>query len=126
MADDPSAEAKSMEARVTKLGEAIGERVQAATATSAAVAGHAQELVRDAGAAAATAADQANRVLAEAGEAAQQAWAKAEGAAADVVDAGRRAHGSVSRKIQENPLMAILIGCALGYVAGRWLHGRER
>ena len=94
-----------MEARVTKRGEAIGERVQAATASAA---------------------DQANRVLAEAGEAAQHAWAKAEGAAADVVDAGRRAHGSVSRKIQENPLMAILVGCALGYVAGRWFHGRER
>jgi hypothetical protein len=45
---------------------------------------------------------------------------------ADVVDAGHHVHRSVSRHIHENPLMAILIGGVLGYVAGWWLHGSGR
>ena len=36
---------------MTKAGEAIGERVQSATAATAAVAGHAQKIVQDAAAA---------------------------------------------------------------------------
>jgi ElaB/YqjD/DUF883 family membrane-anchored ribosome-binding protein len=95
----------SFEARVTKAGEAIGERVQSATAATAAAAGQAK--------------------LGDAGEAAQQAWSQAGGVAEDVVDAGRRATNSVSRQIGENPLLAVLVGCALGYVAGWWIHGRR-
>jgi hypothetical protein len=108
----------------TKAREAIGERVQSATAATAAAAGHAPEkFVRNAAAAAAAAADRAKTTLGDAGEAAQQAWSQASAVAEDVVDAGRRATGSVSQQIQKNPLMAVLIGVVLGYVAGWWFHG---
>ena len=70
------------EARVTKTPEAISERVQSATAATAAVG-------------------RAEKVLDDAGEATQQAWSEADGA--------------------ENPF----IGCAIGYVAGWWIHGRR-
>jgi ElaB/YqjD/DUF883 family membrane-anchored ribosome-binding protein len=98
---------RSFEARVTKAGEAIGERVHSATAASAAVAGRAKG------------------VLDDAGEVAQQAWSQAGGVAEDVVDAGRRATTSASRQIVENPFLAVLVGCALGYVAGWWVRGRR-
>jgi ElaB/YqjD/DUF883 family membrane-anchored ribosome-binding protein len=97
----------SLEARVTKAREAIGERVQNATAATAAAAG------------------QAKKVLDDAGEATQQAWSQAGAVAEDVVDAGHRATRFVSRQIGENPLIAVLVGCALGYVAGWWIHGRR-
>jgi ElaB/YqjD/DUF883 family membrane-anchored ribosome-binding protein len=86
----------TLEARVTKVGKAIGERVQSATAATAAAAGQAQEVLDDAG-------------------------EVAEG----VVDAGRRATRSVSRQIEENPLITVLVGCALGHLAGWWIHGRR-
>jgi hypothetical protein len=95
----------SLEARVTKAGEAIGERVQSATAATAAAAGQAEKLVQDATASASAAAGQAKKVLDDAGEAAQQAWSQAGAVAEGVVDAGRRATGSVSRQIGENPLV---------------------
>lgn len=43
--------------------------------------------------------------------------------AENVVDAGCRTTRSVSRQIHENPLMAVLVGAVLGYVAGWWFHG---
>jgi hypothetical protein len=46
MNDTTSNNAISMEARVTKVGEAISEGVQSATAATAAVAGHAQKIVQ--------------------------------------------------------------------------------
>ena len=107
MNETSSDDARSMEARVTKAGEAIGERVQSASAATAAAAGQAQ------------------KVLGDAGEAAQQAWSQAGGVAEDVVDAGRRVTSSVSRQIGENPVISVLVGCALGYVAGWWIHGRR-
>jgi hypothetical protein len=113
----------SLEARVTKAGEAIGESVQSATAATATAAGQAQKIVEDATAAAA---GQAKKVLSDAGEAAQQAWSQAGGVAEDVVDAGRRATRSVSRQIDEKPLTAVLIGFTLGYLASLWIHGRGR
>ena len=112
----------SLQARVTKAGEAIGERVQTATAAAAATAGQAQEIVADATAAAA---GRAKKALDDAGKAAQQTWSQAGAVAEDVVDAGRRATSSVSRQVGENPLIAVLVGCALGYVAGWWIHGRR-
>ena len=115
----------SLEARVTKAGEAIGERVQSATDATAAAAGQAQKIVQDAAAAATAAAGQAKKALGEAGEATQRAWSQAGGVAEDVVDAGRSAIRSVSRQIGENPLIAVLVGCALGYIAGWWIHGRQ-
>jgi hypothetical protein len=54
------------------------------------------------------------------------ATAAAAGVADDVIDAGRRASQSVSRQIDEKPLMAVLVGVALGYVASLWIHGRGR
>jgi hypothetical protein len=126
MSDTSSNNARGMEASVTKAGEAIVERVQSATVGTAAAAGQAQQIVQDAAAATAAAASQAKRVLSDAGEAAQQAWSQAGGVAEDVVDAGRRATRSVSRQIDEKPLMAVLVGFALGYVASLWIHGRGR
>lgn len=67
-------------------------------------------------------ADQAKKVLGEAGVTAQQACSQA---GEEVVEE-RRAHRPVSRQIHENPVMAILIGCVLGYVAGWWIHGGGR
>ena len=122
MSDTSSNDATSMEARVTKTGEAIVERVQSATAATAAAAGQAQKMVQDATAATAAAASQARKVLGDAGEAAQQAWSQAGGVAEDVVDAGRRATISVSQQIQERPMMVALIGFALGYLASLWIH----
>jgi ElaB/YqjD/DUF883 family membrane-anchored ribosome-binding protein len=123
MNDTPSSnDAGSMEACVTKAGEAIGERVRSATAATAAVAGHAQKMVQDATAATAAAANQAKTTLGDAGEAAQQAWSQAGAMAEDVVDAGRRASRSVSQQIHGKPLMAVLVGFALGCVAGLWIN----
>jgi ElaB/YqjD/DUF883 family membrane-anchored ribosome-binding protein len=126
MDDTPSDNVRNLEARVTKAGEAIGQRVQSATAATAAVAGHAQKIVEDATAATSAAAGQAKKVLGDAGEAAQEAWSQAGGVAEDVVDAGRRATRSVSRQIGEKPLIAVLVGFALGYVAGLWMKGGRR
>jgi ElaB/YqjD/DUF883 family membrane-anchored ribosome-binding protein len=107
VSDTTSNDAGSMEVRVIKTGEAIGECVQSATAASAAAAGLAKG------------------VLDDAGKAAQQAWSQAGGVAEDVVDAGRRASTSASRQIGENPFIAVLVGCALGYAVGWWIHGRR-
>jgi len=123
MDDTPSDNVRNLEARVTKAGEAIGQRVQSATAATAAVAGHAQKIVEDATAATSAAAGQARKVLGDAGEAAQEAWSQAGGVAEDVADVGRRAARSVSRQIGENPLIAVLVGFGLGYLAGLWIHG---
>src|SRR5512133_2904588 len=76
----------SLEARVTKTGEAIGERVQSATVATAAAASQAEKLVQDATASTLAAAGQAKKVLDDAGEAAQQAWSQASVVAEDVVD----------------------------------------
>jgi hypothetical protein len=85
----------------------------------------AQKIVQDATETTAAAVGQAKKVLSDAGEAAQQAWSQAGGVAEDVVDAGRRGTSSLSRQIGDNPLIAVLVGCALGYAAGWWIHGRR-
>jgi ElaB/YqjD/DUF883 family membrane-anchored ribosome-binding protein len=125
MNETSSGDATSMEARVTKAGESIGDRVKSATAATAAAAGQAEKLVQDATASTLAAAGQPKKVLGDAGEAAQQAWSQAGEVAEDVVDARRSAIRSVSRQIGENPLIAVLVGCALGYIAGWWIHGRQ-
>ena len=106
--DTSSDNARNLEGRVTKAGEALGDQVQSAKAATAAAAG------------------QAKKVLGDAGEAAQQVWSQAGGVAENVVDAGRRATRSVSRQIGETPLTAVLVGFALGYVAGLWIQGGSR
>jgi ElaB/YqjD/DUF883 family membrane-anchored ribosome-binding protein len=124
MNDTPSSnDAGSIEARVTKVGEAIGERVQSATAATAGVAGHAQKIVQDAAAATTAAASQSKKRLGDAGEVAQQAWSQASTVAKGVVDASCRATRSVSQQIHDNPLRAVLVGAVLGYVAGWWFRG---
>jgi hypothetical protein len=112
MNDTSSDNGRNLEARVTEAGEALGGRVQSAAAATAAAAGQAQKIVEDA---AAAAAGQAKKVLGDAG-----------GVAKDVVDAGRRATRSVSRQIDERPLIAVLVGFALGYVAALWINRRGR
>ncbi len=124
MKDSSSDDATSMEARVTKAGEAIGERVKSAAAAIGAVAGRAEEVVGSATTATAAAASHAKKVLGHAGETAQQAWSQAGQVAEDVVDAGRRASRSASRQIGEHPMISVLVGCALGYIAGWWVHRR--
>jgi hypothetical protein len=126
MNETSSDNARNLEARVTEDGEALDERAQAATAATATLAGQAQKIAQDAAAATAAAAGQANKVLCDTGEAAQQAWSQASGMAEDVVDAGRRATKSVSRQIHERPLMLVLVGFALGCVAGLWIYRRGR
>ena len=123
MKETSSDNVRNLEARVTEAGEALGEHLQAATAATATAAGQAQKIVEDV---AAATAGRTKTVLSDAGEAAQQAWSQAGGVAEDVVDAGHRATKSVSRQIDENPLLAVLIGFALGYVASFWIHGRSR
>jgi ElaB/YqjD/DUF883 family membrane-anchored ribosome-binding protein len=108
MSNTSSDNVRNLETRVTEVGEALGDRVQSATAATAAAAG------------------QAKKVLGDAGEAAQQVWSQAGGVAENVVDAGRRATRSVSRQIGETPLIAVLVGFALGYVAGLWIQGGSR
>ena|SRR5271170_2242187 len=109
---------------MTKGEEAIGE--QSATA-AAAVAGRAEQIAEDAAVAttATATANQAKKVLEAAGETAE-ASSRAGDAVGNVVDASCRAHRSVSRQIHESPLMAILVGCVLGYVAGWWINGGRR
>ena len=122
MNDTSSDNVRNLESRVTEAGEAIGERVQSATAATAAAAGQAQKIVQDITATTSATVGQAKKVLSDASEAAQQAWSQAAGVAENVVDAGRRATRSVSGQIGENPLIAALVGFALGYVAGLWIH----
>ena len=122
MNDPSSHNAGSIEARVTKIGEAIGERVQSATAATAAAAGLAQKIASGAAAATTDAASQASKGLGAASETAEQAWSQAGAVAEDVVDAGRRATRSISRQIHENPLMAVMAGFALGYHAAVCIH----
>jgi ElaB/YqjD/DUF883 family membrane-anchored ribosome-binding protein len=126
MNDTSSDNGRNLEASVTKAGEAIGGRVQSVTTATAAATGQAQKMVQDITATTSTAAAQAKKVLGDAGEAAQEAWSQAGGVAEDVVDAGRRATRSVSRQIGEKPLIAVLVGFALGYVAGLWMKGGRR
>ena len=126
MKETSSDNVSNLEARVTEAGEALGERVKSATAAAAAAAGHAQKIVEDAAAVAVAVPGQARKVLGDAAEAAQQAWPEAGGVAENIVDAGRRATRSVSRQIDEKPLVAVLVAFALGYVASLWIHGRGR
>jgi ElaB/YqjD/DUF883 family membrane-anchored ribosome-binding protein len=123
MNDTSSDKVRNLESRVTEAGEAVGERVRGATAVAAAATGQVQKIVQDATAVTAAAGGQAKKVLGDADAAAQQAWSQAGGVAEDAVDAGRRATRSVSRQIHENPLLAVLVGFALGYVAGSWIRG---
>jgi ElaB/YqjD/DUF883 family membrane-anchored ribosome-binding protein len=69
------------------------------------------------------------RALGEAGEAVEQAteqaWSQATGVADDVLAAGRHAAQAASRQVNEQPLMALIVGFALGYIAAFLLHGRR-
>jgi ElaB/YqjD/DUF883 family membrane-anchored ribosome-binding protein len=120
MNDISLAPVNDLKSRVTKAGEAVGDRVQSATSVAAAAAGQAQRIGQDTAASIAASAAQAKQVLRDAGDAAQQAWSQASGVAQEFVDADRRAIRSISRLIHENPLLAVLAGVAVGYVAGLW------
>jgi hypothetical protein len=98
MNDVLSENVRDLQSRVTETKNGIAERVQTATA------------------AAGIAADQA-------GDVAREAWSQAGDVAEDVVDAGRRASRSLSRQINGNPLMAVLVGVGFACIAGLWLRG---
>ena len=65
-------------------------------------------------------AGRAKQVLDDAGKATPQAWSEAGGMVDDAADAADAAT-SASRQIAESPF----IDCAIGYVAGWWIHGRR-
>ena len=58
-------------------------------------------------------------------QAAGQALSQASGVADDVLAAGRHAAQTASRQVNEQPLMVVIAGFALGYVAAFLLHGRR-
>ena len=123
MSDTASDDPRSMEARVTQAGEAIGEHVKSATAATAAAAGHAQKIVEDAVAATVAAANHCKKSARRRGRGGTASLvASGRGVAEDVVDAGRRATKSVSQQIRERPLVVAQVGFALGYLASLWIH----
>jgi hypothetical protein len=123
MNDTSSDKVRNLESRVTEAGEAVGRAGAERHGCRRRSDRSGPKKVQDATAVTAAAGGQAKKVLGDADAAAQQAWSQAGGVAEDAVDAGRRATRSVSRQIHENPLLAVLVGFALGYVAGSWIRG---
>jgi hypothetical protein len=72
---------------------------------------------------------QAEKALNEAGEAVQQAvrqaWSQANGVADDMLTAARHATQAASRQDNEQPLMAVIVGLTLGYIAALLAHRRR-
>ena len=72
---------------------------------------------------------QAEKALNEAGEAVQQAarqaWSQVNGVADDMLTAARHATQAASRQVNEQPLMAVIVGVTLGYIAALLVHGRR-
>jgi hypothetical protein len=91
-----------------KTAEAVGERVSDAYADPA---NHAEKPVGEASGA----------VHQAAGEAASQARA----VAGDLLATGRQTAQAVSRQFDEQPLLTVLAGFGLGYIAGLLIHGRR-
>jgi type VI protein secretion system component VasF len=58
-------------------------------------------------------------------QAAGHALSQASGVADDVLAPGRHAAQTASRQVNEQPLMVVIAGFALGYVAAFLLHGRR-
>ena len=77
----------------------------------------------------AAAAGQAEKTLGEAGEAVQQAarqaWSQASDVADNMLSAGRDAAQAASRHVEEQPLLAVIVGFALGYIAALLVHRRR-
>jgi ElaB/YqjD/DUF883 family membrane-anchored ribosome-binding protein len=88
-----------------------------------------REGVSSATSAPAAATGQAEKALGEAGEAVQQAawqaWSQAGDVADNMLAAGRGAAQAASRRVEEQPLMAVIVGFALGYIAALLVHGRR-
>jgi ElaB/YqjD/DUF883 family membrane-anchored ribosome-binding protein len=103
-----SMENKTVQSGVTQAGEAVGEGVRNATSATAAAAGQA---------------------VGEAGEAVQQTARQALSQATDVADdllaAGRHAAQAATRQVNEQPLMAVIAGFALGYITSWLIHGHR-
>jgi ElaB/YqjD/DUF883 family membrane-anchored ribosome-binding protein len=77
----------------------------------------------------AAATGQTEKTLGEAGEAVQQAarqaWSQAGDVADNMLSAGRDAAQAASRQVEEQPLLAMIMGFALGYIAALLVHGRR-
>jgi ElaB/YqjD/DUF883 family membrane-anchored ribosome-binding protein len=102
---------KSLESRVTEAGEALGEGVRHATSAAAAAVGRAEKAFGKAG-----------EVVQQA---AQQAWSQVSGVTDDVMAASRQAAQAASRRIDEQPVLAVIAALALGYIAALLIHGRR-
>ena len=104
-------ENKSVQSGVAQAGKAVGEGLRNATSGTAAATGRAE------------------RAVGEAGEAVQQTARQALSQASDVADdmlaVGRHAVQAATRQVDEQPLMAVIAGFALGYIASWLIHGRR-
>src|SRR5690348_6588047 len=96
---------KDLKSHMTTAGETVGGRVQTAAVIAAAVADQARTIGEDTATSIAAAAGQAEQVLRDASKTAQEAWSQAGEVTGEFVDKGRRATQSISRLIQENPLI---------------------
>jgi ElaB/YqjD/DUF883 family membrane-anchored ribosome-binding protein len=56
---------------------------------------------------------------------ARQALSQASDVADDMLAAGRHAVQAATRQVDEQPLMAVIAGFALGYIASWLIHGRR-
>jgi len=102
---------KSLESRVTEAGEALGEGVRHATSAAAAAVGRAEKAFGEAG-----------EVVQQA---APQAWSQVSGVTDDVMAASRQAAQAASRRIDEQPVLAVIAALALGYIVALLIHGRR-
>jgi hypothetical protein len=77
----------------------------------------------------AAAAGQAEKTLGEAGDAVQQAarqaWSQAGDVADNMLSAGPGAAQAASRHVEEQPLLSMIVGFVLGYIAALLVHGRR-
>ena len=77
----------------------------------------------------AAATGQVEKALGEASEAVQQAarqaWSQAGDVADNMLSAGRDAAQAASRHVEEQPLLAVIVGFVLGYIAALLVHGRR-
>jgi len=88
------------------------------------------QLATKAAATASSMIDRGQKTIGEAGDAvketAQKVLSKASDGASDLADTGRSAANSVARQINEQPLVAMLLGAAaIGYFASLLIHRRR-
>ena len=93
--------------------------MQAGSSTAANTAEAAGERVSDAYS------DVANDEAGAVQQAARQTGGQARDVAGEMLATGRQAAQVVSRQFDEQPLLTVLAGLGLGYIAGLLIHGRR-